>query len=50
MRYVVSRDRIGWFFSWDFDPPTLGRPGTVTCRFDSLELARAAAEDHWRIH
>lgn len=48
--YVVARDGLGWYFSWEFHPPTLGSPGTVTCRFDSLDLARAAAEDHWRIH
>lgn len=50
VRYVVARDELGWFFSWEFDPPALGRPGTVTCRFASRELARRAAEDHWRSH
>jgi hypothetical protein len=50
VRYLVTRDGLGWFFSWEFDPPSLGSAGTVTCRFDTLELARDAAEDHWRIH
>lgn len=45
VRYVVSWDVLGWYFSWEFDPSSLGAPGTVTCRFDTLELARLFAVD-----
>lgn len=50
VRYVVSQDVLGWYFSWEFDPSSLGAPGTVTCRFDTLELARDAAGEHWLTH
>jgi hypothetical protein len=48
--YLVARDGLGWFFAWEFDPPSLGGPGTVTCRAETLEAACDAAEQHWRTH